>query len=119
MGLFGLGVPELAVIGAVTALAFGACLHTLLTTVCMLCTFLLHRCEGSVLKQEGMSTNHLSLAGPSKLPELGKVLGQTVKSFQGAAKVRPACTSGQHHNQDQDQTGFNKKHALHRSSRQS
>ena len=26
-------------------------------------------------------------AGPSKLPELGKVLGQTVKSFQGAAKV--------------------------------
>ena len=27
-------------------------------------------------------------AGPSKLPELGKVLGQTVKSFQGAAKVR-------------------------------
>ena len=28
-------------------------------------------------------------AGPSKLPELGKVLGQTVKSFQGAAKVCP------------------------------
>jgi len=46
MGLFGLGVPELAVIGVVTALIFG----------------------------------------PSKLPELGKVLGQTVKSFQGAAK---------------------------------
>lgn len=46
MGLFGLGLPELAVIGGVAALIFG----------------------------------------PSKLPELGKVLGQTVKSFQGAAK---------------------------------
>jgi len=46
MGLFGLGLPELAVIGGVVALVFG----------------------------------------PSKLPELGKSLGQTVKSFQGAAK---------------------------------
>ena len=27
-------------------------------------------------------------AGPSKLPELGKELGKTVKSFQTAAKVR-------------------------------
>jgi len=46
MGLFGLGLPELAVIGGVVALVFG----------------------------------------PSKLPELGKAMGQTVKSFQGAAK---------------------------------
>ncbi|EFN54042.1 hypothetical protein CHLNCDRAFT_25319 [Chlorella variabilis] len=47
MGLFGLGVPELAVIAGVTALIFG----------------------------------------PSKLPELGKGLGKTVRNFQSAAKV--------------------------------
>ncbi|KAK9809082.1 hypothetical protein WJX72_009099 [[Myrmecia] bisecta] len=46
MGLFGLGVPEIAVIAGVVALIFG----------------------------------------PSKLPELGKGLGKTVKSFQTAAK---------------------------------
>lgn len=45
-GLFGLGLPEIAVIAGVTALIFG----------------------------------------PSKLPELGKGLGKTVKSFQTAAK---------------------------------
>ena len=44
-GLFGLGLPEIVVIGGVTALLFG----------------------------------------PSKLPELGKSLGKTVKSFQSAA----------------------------------
>ena len=44
-GLFGLGLPELVVIGGVTALLFG----------------------------------------PSKLPELGKSSGKTVKSFQSAA----------------------------------
>mmetsp|Transcript_24989 Transcript_24989/g.81891 ORF Transcript_24989/g.81891 Transcript_24989/m.81891 type:complete len:143 (+) Transcript_24989:1813-2241(+) len=46
MGLFGLGVPELVVIGAVAAVLFG----------------------------------------PSKLPEVGRSLGKTVKSFQEAAK---------------------------------
>jgi len=46
MSLFGLGGPELLVIGAVAAIVFG----------------------------------------PSKLPELGKGLGKTVKSFQGAAE---------------------------------
>ncbi|PSC71949.1 YIPF6-like protein [Micractinium conductrix] len=45
-GLFGLGVPEVAVIAGVAALIFG----------------------------------------PSKLPELGKGLGKTVKNFQSAAK---------------------------------
>ena len=45
-GLFGLGLPEIAVIAGVAALVFG----------------------------------------PSKLPELGKGLGQTMKSFQTAAK---------------------------------
>jgi sec-independent protein translocase protein TatA len=44
-GLFGLGLPEIVVIGGVAALLFG----------------------------------------PSKLPELGKSLGKTVKSFQSAA----------------------------------
>lgn len=44
-GLFGLGLPEIVVIGSVAALLFG----------------------------------------PSKLPELGKSLGKTVKSFQSAA----------------------------------
>jgi sec-independent protein translocase protein TatA len=43
--LFGLGLPEIVVIGGVAALLFG----------------------------------------PSKLPELGKSLGKTVKSFQSAA----------------------------------
>ncbi len=36
------------------------------------------------------------LFGPSKLPELGKSLGKTVKSFQTAAKVRSgesACST--------------------------
>ncbi|KAK9787131.1 hypothetical protein WJX73_005756 [Symbiochloris irregularis] len=46
MGLFGLGIPELAIIAGVATLLFG----------------------------------------PSKLPGLGKELGKTVKSFQGAAK---------------------------------
>ncbi|CAM6088045.1 unnamed protein product [Calypogeia fissa] len=45
-GLFGLGVPELAVIAGVAAILFG----------------------------------------PKKLPEIGKSLGKTVKSFQQAAK---------------------------------
>eukprot|EP00798_Chlamydomonas_sp_ICE-L_P028853 gene28853-32040_t len=45
-GLFGLGIPEIAVIAGVAALVFG----------------------------------------PSKLPELGRGLGKTMKSFQTAAK---------------------------------
>lgn len=48
MSLFGLGGPELLVIGVVGAVLFG----------------------------------------PSKLPELGRGLGKTVKSFQNAASVR-------------------------------
>ena len=51
-GLFGLGLPELAVIGGVVAVLFG----------------------------------------PSKLPELGKTLGKTVKSFQSAAKARAGAS---------------------------
>ena len=33
----------------------------------------------------------MTCAGPSKLPELGRELGKSVKSFQTAAKVR-SCT---------------------------
>lgn len=36
----------------------------------------------------------LSHTGPSKLPELGKGLGKTVKSFQTAAKVRGGGRGG-------------------------
>ena len=53
-GLFGLGLPELAVIGGVVAVLFG----------------------------------------PSKLPELGRSLGKTVKSFQTAAKARAGAAGG-------------------------
>jgi TatA/E family protein of Tat protein translocase len=52
-GLFGLGLPEIVVIGGVAAVLFG----------------------------------------PSKLPELGKSLGKTVKSFQEAATVRDCARS--------------------------
>eukprot|EP00239_Pterosperma_sp_CCMP1384_P004475 CAMPEP_0197846730 /NCGR_PEP_ID=MMETSP1438-20131217/4219_1 /TAXON_ID=1461541 /ORGANISM="Pterosperma sp., Strain CCMP1384" /LENGTH=87 /DNA_ID=CAMNT_0043458477 /DNA_START=309 /DNA_END=572 /DNA_ORIENTATION=+ len=59
MGLFGLGVPELVVVGGVAALLFG----------------------------------------PSKLPEIGRGLGKTVKSFQEAAnefkdELNAAATEG-------------------------
>ena len=53
-GLFGLGLPEIVVIGGVAAVLFG----------------------------------------PQKLPELGKSLGKTVKSFQEAAKVRGGREEG-------------------------
>lgn len=48
MGIFGLGLPEVAVIAGVAVVLFG----------------------------------------PSKLPELGKTLGKTVRSLQDAAQVR-------------------------------
>ena len=48
MGIFGLGLPEVAVIAGVAVVLFG----------------------------------------PSKLPELGKNLGKTVRSLQDAAQVR-------------------------------
>mmetsp|Transcript_17496 Transcript_17496/g.43351 ORF Transcript_17496/g.43351 Transcript_17496/m.43351 type:complete len:182 (-) Transcript_17496:770-1315(-) len=55
MGLFGLGLPELVVIGGVAAVLFG----------------------------------------PSKLPELGKSLGKTVKSFQeGATEFQDELKKG-------------------------
>ena len=64
-GLFGLGLPELVVIGGVTALLFG----------------------------------------PSKLPELGKSLGKTVKSFQSAAnefneELKKEVKDGEKENED-------------------
>lgn len=69
-GLFGLGLPELAVIAGVTALIFG----------------------------------------PSKLPELGKGLGKTVKSFQTAAKefeteLKAAASEDDGDNKDKQATG--------------
>ena len=89
-GLFGLGVPELAVIAGVAALIFGACAApgergwapplagARRSSVCRC----LPRCNTP--KRPGPCAP----AGPSKLPELGKGLGKTVKNFQSAAKVR-------------------------------
>ncbi len=82
MGLFGLGVPELAVIAGVVALIYGK-----------------HHDQALAGKFPSPSTHDrlilpappplpLPSAGPSKLPELGKGLGKTMKSFQSAAKVR-------------------------------
>lgn len=68
-GLFGLGVPEIAVIAGVVALIYGT--RVIITKE----------------NKNGWSCTYVSwCAGPSKLPELGKGLGKTAKSFQTAAK---------------------------------
>jgi sec-independent protein translocase protein TatA len=94
MGLFGLGVPEVAVIAGVVALVFGeyptpACAWVQAADMPPLAAPppppppppplpLLSLCASTTCQP----------AGPSKLPELGKGLGKTVKNFQSAAKVR-------------------------------
>lgn len=42
----------------------------------------------AILKKEKLKQVNGCVAGPSKLPEVGKGLGKTFKSFQTAAKVR-------------------------------
>ena len=88
MGLFGLGVPELAVIAGVVALIYGATLPWRgLDPHCV-------RPTAGVAPSRWAAAATLVLpsaptgpaAGPSKLPEIGKGLGKTVKSFQSAAK---------------------------------
>ena len=78
-GLFGLGLPELAVIAGVAALIFGEGGER-------------ERNGGRVARLPGEGARPLTLpfspffSGPSKLPSIGKELGKTVKSFQTAAK---------------------------------
>lgn len=70
-GLFGLGAPEIAVIVGVVALIYGT-FAAVMFYVCI----------------HGIKWDPYICVGPSKLPELGKGLGKTAKSFQSAAKVR-------------------------------
>jgi hypothetical protein len=83
MGLFGLGVPEIAVIAGIAVLVFG-----MFSTHLELCLVKYLRNVFAACVNSSICLRKLpSVAGPSKLPELGKELGKSVKSFQTAAKV--------------------------------
>ena len=86
-GLFGLGVPELAVIAGVAALIFGEQGAWGAWGPAAHCR---RRClpPPPPARRPMLPPLPARLSGPSKLPELGKGLGKTVKSFQTAAKVR-------------------------------
>ncbi len=116
-GLFGLGFPELAVIAGVVVVIFGEQMQLFRLALCKytkVCQrYAVHRTPASWfnmyrLQLDGFLQHVLGslvsallcthalyqrfqlidgVAGPSKLPELGKELGKTVKSFQTAAKV--------------------------------
>lgn len=84
MGLFGLGLPELAVLAGVTVLVFGELSIQQARASLARCLLL----ASSVKARAAVGEIHCCFAGPSKLPGLGKELGKTVKSFQSAAKVQ-------------------------------
>jgi Sec-independent protein translocase protein TatA len=92
MGLFGLGVPEIAVIAGVVALIYGKPAFTN-----SISQDNLNGLEFEASSSLSLARSHAEQlswhlfvavlsAGPSKLPEVGKGLGKTFKSFQTAAK---------------------------------
>ncbi len=83
MGLFGLGIPEVAVIAGIAVLVFGMLWSPFFLDSSSFLNLPLRR---QLTMQECLLQAD-DCAGPSKLPELGRELGKSVKSFQTAAKV--------------------------------
>ena len=95
MGLFGLGVPELALVAGAAALLFGesACKCRYDLDICWMMrqeytsVAALH-VETAQIAQMYVQGLICSPVGPAKIPQLGQALGKTAKSVKAAADVR-------------------------------